>query len=95
MTTEWNLANSNKHTVAEKITLKKFGITYSSKLPHQARNVNLGDNLIFQLGQSCLNAGCITYAANFFNPLEFGIRKLHLLEQGARIKHLCNRAYEY
>ena len=64
-------------------------------MPDQARDVNLGHNLVLQLRQSCSNAGCIIYADNFFTPLEFGIRKLHLLEQGARIKHLCSRAYEY
>ena len=86
---------SNKHKIAEKITLKEFGITYSSNLPDLARDANLGHNLVLNLGQSCSNAGCIIYADNFFTPLEFGVRKLHLLEQGARLKRLCNRAYEY
>ena len=88
-------SKSNKHKIAEKITLKKFGITNSSQLPDQARDVNQGHNLVLQLEQSCLNAGCIIYDDNFFIPLEFGIRKRHLLEQRARLKHLCNRAYEY
>ena len=86
---------TNEYKIAEKITLKMFGITYSSNLPDQARDANLGHNLVLQLGQSCSNAGCIIYADSFFTPLEFGIRKLHLLERGARIKHLCNGAYEY
>ena len=64
-------------------------------MPEQARYVNQRHNLVLQLEQSCLNAGCIIYDDNFFIPLEFRIRKLHLLEQGARLKHVCNRAYEY
>ena len=90
-----DFGKSNKHKIAEKITLKKFGITNSSNLPEQARYVNQRHNLVLQLEQSCLNAGCIIYDDNFFIALEFGIRKRDLLEQGARLKHLCNRAYEY
>ena len=88
-------SKSNKHKIAEKITMKKFGMTISSNLPHQPRDVNLGHDLVLQLSQSCSNAGCIINTDNFCSPLEFGMRKLHLLEQGARIKHLCIRAYEY
>ena len=95
MTAKWNLANPPNIKQWKRITLKKFGIINSSNLPEQARNVNQGHNVVLHLGQRYLNVRCIIYAYNFFTTLEFRRRKLHLLELGARITHLSNRAYKY